>query len=58
MALIKLSEKRNSTAMRQISVADYIEKMTAHWWMQEFPDFPVPFETKRWDEDLDFVQTD
>ncbi len=57
MALIEISIHRNSKALAPLSVSDYLEKMIAHWWRQEFPDQPVPFETKRFDNDLEFVQS-
>lgn len=56
-ALFLLVEHKNKTALKPLSVTDYAEKMIAHWWRQEFPDVPVPFQTKRFDEDLDFVQS-
>lgn len=57
LALFKLCMKKNETSMKELSVTDYVEKMIAHWWKVEFPNDPVPFETKRFDEDKDFVQT-
>lgn len=54
-ALIELAVHKNAAALCELSVSDYLEKMIAHWWQQEFPDKPVPFETKRYD--LDFVQS-
>lgn len=57
LALIKLAKKRNGEAMAELSITDYIEKMVANWWKNEFPDSPVPFKTKRYDNDLDFVQS-
>ena len=54
-ALIQLAIHKNATALDCLSVSDYLEKMIANWWSKEFPDVPVPFETKRYD--LDFVQS-
>jgi len=51
-ALIRLAIKENSEAMRPLGVSDYLEKMIAHWWANEFPDEPPPFITKRYDEDI------
>lgn len=56
-ALIRIVMKKNETALKSLSVSDYLEKMIAHWWAQEFPGVPVPFPVKRYDEDLDFVQS-
>lgn len=56
-ALITLAEKKNSKALKPLSVQAYVLKMIAHWWQQEFPGVPVPFDTKRYDDDLDFVQS-
>ena len=56
-ALIQLVMKKNSEALMSLSVSDYLEKMIAHWWRNEFPGVPVPFETKPFHEDLDFVQS-
>ena len=56
-ALIKLAMKKNATALKPLPVQAYVLKMIAHWWKQEFPDIPVPFEVKRYDADLDFVQS-
>jgi hypothetical protein len=52
-ALFILVEHRNSKALSPLSVSDYIEKMVASWWKREFPDAPVPFQCKRYDDDLD-----
>lgn len=52
MALIRLAMKKNSGALSPLSVSDFIEKMVAHWWKKEFPNEPVPFQTKRYDEDV------
>lgn len=57
IALIRLAMKKNEKALKPLSPSDYLEKMIAHWWKQEFPREPLPFETKRYDEDLDFVQS-
>lgn len=51
-ALFILVEYRNGKALYFLSVTDYLIKNIAHWWMQEFPDVPVPFEVERYDEDL------
>lgn len=56
-ALIRLAAHKNSEALSPLSVSDYLEKMIARWWSNEFPGEPVPFETKRYDKDLDFVQS-
>ena len=56
-ALFDIVAKKNANAIKELSVTEYVEKMIAHWWKQEFPGIPVPFETKRYDEDLDFVQS-
>lgn len=56
-ALVELVKHKNATALVELSVTDYLEKMIAHWWMNEFPDKPVPHETKAFHEDLDFVQS-
>jgi len=56
MALIRLAQKRNAVALSPLSVSDYLEKMIACWWKNEFPDEPCPFETKAYYEDFDFVQ--
>lgn len=56
-ALIELARHKNTTALVELSVTDYLEKMIAHWWKNEFPDRPVPFETKAFHEDFDFVQS-
>lgn len=52
-ALFRLMEHRNGTALSPLSASDYIEKMVAKWWTNEFPDEPVPFKTKPYYEDLD-----
>jgi hypothetical protein len=51
-ALFILVEHRNNKALFPLSVSDYIEKMVASWWKKEFLDVPVPFQCKRYDEDL------
>ena len=56
-ALFTLVANKNSNALKELSVTEYVEKMIAHWWKQEFPDVPVPFNVKRYDADLDFVQS-
>ena len=57
LALFELAQHKNKDAFIELSVTDYLEKMIAHWWKNEFPDRPVPFETKEFYEDLDFVQS-
>lgn len=57
MALFALVEKRNSVALGELSVTDYIEKMILNWWKNEFPNTDPPFETKAYYEDFDFVQS-
>lgn len=57
LALFELTQHKNNIAMSDLSASDYLEKMIAHWWKQEFPERPVPFQCKRFDEDLDFVQS-
>ena len=52
-ALFILVDYRNSRALSPLSVSDYIEKMVASWWKNEFPDKPPPFQCRRYDEDLD-----
>lgn len=56
-ALFRLAEHKNETALVPLSVSDYLEKMIAHWWINEFPNEPIPFEVKAYFEDLDFVQS-
>ena len=56
-ALIRLTIHKNKSALSELSASDYLEKMVAHWWKKEFPDEPVPFKTKAFYEDLDFVQS-
>ena len=57
VALIKLARKKNADALTPLSVSDYLEKMTAHWWEQEFPGVPFPGDPKQYFKDLDFVQS-
>lgn len=52
-ALFILVRHRNSKALSSLSVSDYIEKMVASWWKNEFPDVPVPFQCSRYYDDLD-----
>lgn len=52
-ALFILVSYRNSKALSPLSVSDYIEKMIASWWRSEFPTIPVPFQCRRYDNDLD-----
>ena len=56
-SLFKLVAKKNSDALTQLSVSDYLEKMILHWYQNEFPNEPLPFRTKRFVEDFDFVQS-
>lgn len=56
-ALIRIVMKKNETALKSLSVSDYLEKMIAYWWEKEFPSIPVPFKTKRFDKDLNIVQS-
>ena len=56
-ALIQLAMHKNFDALDSLSVSDYLEKMIAAWWRKEFPDQPLPFDPKRYDKDLDFVQS-
>lgn len=56
-ALVELAKHENVDALDSLSVSDYLEKMIAAWWVKEFPEIPVPFKTKRYDKDLDFVQS-
>lgn len=51
-AMIRIAIKKNSNALQPLSVSDYLEKMIAHWWQNEFPSEPLPFRVKRYDEDL------
>jgi hypothetical protein len=57
IALFQLCQKENEGTLDELSVTDYVEKMVEHWWKRRFPDIQVPFETKRFDKDLDFVQS-
>ncbi len=52
-ALIRLAEHRNSIALSPLSVSDYLEKMIARWWSNEFPGEPTPFQAKPYYEDFD-----
>ena len=52
-ALLRLVEHRNHKALQPLSASDYLEKAIANWWRSEFPGEPVPFETKRYDLDLE-----
>lgn len=56
-ALFELVLHRNSKCLSPLSVTDYLEKMIASWWRNEFPDRDVPFKAKPYYEDLDFVQS-
>jgi hypothetical protein len=56
-ALVQLAEKKNSEGFGDLSITDYVEKMVEHWWKNEFPDKPVPFKTKQYYKDIDFVQS-
>jgi hypothetical protein len=57
VAIIRLAQHKNADAFDALSVSDYLEKMILHWWRQEFPDQPLPFKSKRYEKDLDFVQS-
>lgn len=52
-ALFTLVEHRNSKALVELSVTDYLEKMIVHWWKSEFPYREVPFKVKPYFEDFD-----
>ena len=55
-ALVQLAMRKNADALDSLSVSDYLEKLIAHWWSNEFPDEPCPFQPKAYYLDLDFVQ--
>ena len=55
-ALIELARHKNADALDALSVSDWLEKMVRHWWENEFPGKPFPA-TKRYDKDIDFVQS-
>lgn len=57
LALFRVVERKNKLGMTQLSVTDYLEKMILHWYKKEFPNDPIPFKTKEYVEDFDFVQS-
>jgi len=57
LALFEVVASRNRKGLMKLSVTDYLEKMILHWYMSEFPNRPVPFSTKAYIEDFDFVQS-
>ena len=57
LALFKIVAKRNRDNLTALSVKDYLEKMILHWYRKEFPDEAIPFKTKAYIEDFDFVQS-
>lgn len=57
IALIRLAQKKNEDALVSLSTSDYLEKMIAHWWKNEFPGEPFPGSPKDYFKDLDFVQS-
>lgn len=52
-ALFILVRHRNSKALVELSVTDYLEKMILHWWRNEFPNENPPFEVKSYIEDFE-----
>jgi len=56
VALIKLAEKRNASAMVKIGALDWLRKMIRHWWGNDFPGeiFPGDVSEPRYYIDLDF----
>ena len=56
-ALFRLVQHRNQKAIMQLSVNDYLRKMIAHWYSQEFPDEKFPIELKPYIEDIEIVQS-
>ena len=56
-ALFEIVTSRNEKGFTKLSVTDYLEKMILHWYRSEFPERKVPFSTKAYIEDFDFVQS-
>ena len=56
-ALFRIVEKKNADGLTELSVTDYLEKMILHWYRKEFPNAPIPYKTKGYLEDFDFVQS-
>jgi hypothetical protein len=53
-ALLQLVEHRNAQALQPLGVNEYLRKMIAHWWNQEFPGVPFPAQTKPYQKGIDF----